>query len=309
MSSACSTGSKQFSPSPRDPRFVPFSVRRPVDSDFPVFIRVDDQCTFSAMRDFFDFCPQFNTAGRAWIPQSVATSPIPVDTYPPTGDVWLYDVAGIVRAGEGWSNERVQWGWALGGNFTRESSLARQFPKTHLDYTHWYPRRPDDAACPVRAPRFPEGNPPEGFRFLGEGETVRRGDSVWFRRHIQADCTATIGFKIGILCDSKEAAGANDDVESDFTHSPFLRSLAKPANTLAASPEEPTNVQCPGTAFGSVVSETLHPGGTTYRIQELETRVSSLERTVAALLSWKHSSPPGLEGDTLSAQTPAQPLD
>lgn len=161
------------SPSLQDPRWVNWTERKPESSEYPIFWyrkwassrvvwRNERPCIFKDEHELF------------WISEKVAETPIPFDLFQPKLGQYVCAFTPAVPGLPdpfGYNGKWTFWTWC--------DEVRMRLPNP----THWFPLGPvdEDASILPREPWFPSGEPPKGYRFLGEGELPTAGDRVWIR--------------------------------------------------------------------------------------------------------------------------------
>lgn len=210
------TNNDTFKPQPHDPRWKSALANPPRKEDYPIWIDARDYAGTTdghhiRLWEYDDIDHTAPWSRRThWLSDKEARSPIPCDLFNPNGRCLL-------------------WDWAFNMYCTDEADgrpLEEHLPNTFSDYTHWFPCSNFSNAHQPRPPRFPEGNPPAGYRWLGEGETVREGDAVLCMGCIRL-VVRLVGYKVGHF-------------DCDYDDLPYVRPLDKPA--------APPIVECRGSS-------------------------------------------------------------
>lgn len=202
-----------FRPQPHDPRWQNARKNPPLASDYPLWIDAvsyaeDNNIASEHHIDLYESPADHSTGTWAektlWLSDKTARTPIPIDQHEPTDYFWA------------WRFDDKKW---LDGHAPVSGSFSGYYSFTRRLYTHWLPREKLDRTNAPRVPRFPAGDPGEGYRFLGEGETVAEGDEYKYNRERWCLCEGLVGKRVGCF----------GDVE-DFELTPYRRKVS-PANS------------------------------------------------------------------------------
>lgn len=207
------TNNASFKPQPHDPRWKNARTNPPGTDDYPIWVDAIDYAREHGMNP--PHCISLQPAesegtwskgmwsmSTLWISDKEARSPIPCDAYPPVFPAYIFCPG------------YKPWGWIC---------VRDTFDPYENDWvaraTHWFPLEEGKRASLVegqpRLPRFPTGEPPAGYRWLGEGETVKEGDQ-YFSRDLRQVVKGLVGFKVGTF-------------DCDYDALPYFRPLDKPA--------------------------------------------------------------------------------
>lgn len=210
------TNSDSFKPQPHDPRWKSALANPPRKEDYPIWIDARDYAGTTDGHhirlweyDDIDHTDPWSCRTR-WLSDKEARSPIPCDAYPPVFPAYVFC--------PGYKH----WGW-IGTRDTTDHYENSWVSRV----THWFPLEKGKRAAlgdeQPRLPRFPEGNPPAGYRWLGEGETVRKGDAYLSNGRTKM-VILLAGYKVG-------------QFDCDYDDLPYIRPLAKPEAAPIVDPE------------------------------------------------------------------------
>ncbi len=214
------TNNDTFKPQPHDPRWKSALANPPRKEDYPIWIDARDYAGATdghhiRLWEYDDIGHTDPWSCRTrWLSDKEARSPIPCDAYPPVFPAYIFC--------PGYKH----WGW-IGTRDTTDRYENSWISRV----THWFPLEKGKRAAlgneQPRLPRFPEGEPPAGYRWLGEGETVKEGDQ-YFSQGLRQVVKGLVGYKVGTF-------------DCDYDDVPYFRlPLDKPA--------APPIVECRGSS-------------------------------------------------------------
>lgn len=210
------TNSDSFKPQPHDPRWKSALANPPRKEDYPIWIDARDYAGTTDGHhirlweyDDIDHTDPWSCRTR-WLSDKEARSPIPCDRFAPVFPAYVFC--------PGYRH----WGW-IGSRDTTDRVENSWVSRV----THWFPLEKGKRAAlgdeQPRLPRFPEGNPPAGYRWLGEGETVKKGDHYFVSEGRHVAVSGLVGSSVGDF-----------DCDHDM---PYIRPLDKPTAAPTVDPE------------------------------------------------------------------------